>query len=359
LPPGYTSFLDSAWLWVDFFFVLSGFIMCYAYNKYFDKGVGWSNYKKYMGARFARVYPLYFITTIWSFIVCVLIVHYATSLDPFMAAIINPKALPACLLLIQSLHIYLTAPLNTPSWSLSAEWWAYMLFPFLVPFFVRLKTAGKLLTTLGMIGFYIVLRYVLGPLEPTFSPAPTINMIASFALLRCLAGFLTGMLLFTFYEHRSGFSIIKSDWFFAVCFFGVLAAMHFGVMDIIIVAFFPLILLSAAYNTTIVKRILDTYVLQRLGDWSFSIYLVHMPIISMLWLYGIKKDPSAFADFSKMVSQKPDYIQGLISLIIVLVLTLILAGLSYRFLEIPARNYFNKVFKTKRRQIDPVPLTPA
>ncbi|MDB5154990.1 MAG: hypothetical protein JWR54_3741, partial [Mucilaginibacter sp.] len=32
-------------------------------------------------------------------------------------------------------------------------------------------------------------------------------------------------------------------------------------------------------------------------------------------------------------------------------LTLIVAALVYRFVEVPARNYFNKAFKTKQRQI--------
>ncbi|MEO8862105.1 MAG: hypothetical protein ABI358_11815 [Ginsengibacter sp.] len=54
--------------------------------------------------------------------------------------------------------------------------------------------------------------------------------------------------------------------------------MHFGVVDIIIIAFFPFILLPAAYNNTELKRILDIRALQRLGDWSFSIYMVHIPI---------------------------------------------------------------------------------
>ena len=87
LPPGYTHFFDNAWLWVDFFFVLSGFVMCYAYAKYFNKGVTWDKYKKFIGARFARIYPLYFISTLIVFISTLFILHYATSISPFMGAI--------------------------------------------------------------------------------------------------------------------------------------------------------------------------------------------------------------------------------------------------------------------------------
>jgi len=330
--------------------------MCYAYSKHFSNGVNWPAYKKFVGARFARVYPLYFLTTMWAFVCCLLILHYAKRIDPFIAEVVNVKTLPGCLVLIQSLHIYPTPPLNTPSWSLSTEWWVYMLFPFMVPYFARLKTAGKLVTTLLIVAFYIFLRYVLGPYEHG-SPGPTINMIADFALLRCLAGFMLGMLLFTFYEHRSGYAIIKSDWFFALSFLGVLAAMHFGLMDIGIVAFFPFVLLAAAYNGTRVKRILDTRPLQRLGDWSFSIYMVHMPIMFMCFVYGVKKNPLVFASItpkpgSNAVAPPPEYWHGLRDCASVLVLTLIIAALMYRFVEIPARNYLNNAFKTKAKPVD-------
>ena len=39
-----------------------------------------------------------------------------------------------------------------------------------------------------MIGLFIFVRYFFGPLEAG-SSGPTFNMIASFALVRCLAGF--------------------------------------------------------------------------------------------------------------------------------------------------------------------------
>ncbi len=355
LPSGYTHFLDNGWLWVDFFFVLSGFIMCYAYSKYFNDGVKKEAYKKYIGARFARIYPLHFITTIWAFIVVLFIVHYASSLDPFLAQIFNPKALPVNLLLLHSMHIYFGPPLNTPSWSLSTEWWAYLLFPFVVPYFSRLKTVGKIITALLIICLYVVCRYVLGPLT-YFKPGPTLNIMADFGFIRCLAGFFTGMLLFTLYQHRTGYHIIKRDWFFVLAMLGLVAAMHFGAVDIAIVAFFPFMLLAAAYNQTSIKRFLDTRPLQRLGDWSFAIYMVHMPLIFMAFAWRVHHNPSLFASFIKYVTTKPDYPTGLAACLILVTLTLTIAALMYRFVEIPARNYFNRVFKTRHKVISETSL---
>jgi peptidoglycan/LPS O-acetylase OafA/YrhL len=350
MPPGYTKFLDNGWLWVDFFFILSGFIMCYAYGRYFYDGIEKNAYKKYIGARFARIYPLHFITTIWAFICVLFIVHFASGLDPFLQEVFNPKALPASIALVQSMHIYFTAPLNTPSWSLSTEWWAYVLFPLLVPYFARLKTPGKLITALLIIALYVACRYLLGPVT-YFKPGPTLNVMADYGFLRCLAGFFTGMLLFTLFQHRAGYPVIKRDWFFMISFLGVIAAMHFGLMDILIVCFFPFVLLSAAYNQTRVKRILDTKILQRLGDWSFAIYMVHMPLIFTSFAFSVHKNPALFSNFIKYVTTKPDYIFSAEACIVLLTLTLIIAALMHRFVEIPARNYFNRLFDTKHKVI--------
>ncbi len=175
------------------------------------------------------------------------------------------------------------------------------------------------------------------------------NVLTDFGFLRCLAGFLTGMLLYVFFEHRSGFALIKKDWFFFLSFFGVMVAMHFGVMDIIIIVFFPLIILSAAYNDGHVKRVLDSRILQRLGDWSFTIYLVHVPIILMFYVRDIYKNPKFMTD--PAVWTTPHYLHALMMCGLVITLTLVTSSLVYRFVEVPARNYFNRVFNTQQPKI--------
>ena len=64
VPPGYTSFVSGGWLWVDFFFVLSGFIISYVYGDSFKDSLTTDSYWKYIKARFARIYPIHFVTMI-------------------------------------------------------------------------------------------------------------------------------------------------------------------------------------------------------------------------------------------------------------------------------------------------------
>ncbi len=57
--------ISKLYLMVDFFFVLSGFIMCHVYGKWFSSSVDKSSFKKFTIARFARVYPLHFFTLLY------------------------------------------------------------------------------------------------------------------------------------------------------------------------------------------------------------------------------------------------------------------------------------------------------
>ena len=352
LPPGYTQFLENSPLWVDFFFILSGFILFHVYGRYFRRGVKGRLFKKYVGARFARVYPLYVFGTLWAFGCAVAIHSRVSALDWRFADMFNLKALGPCVLLIQSMHMgYASAPLNNPSWSLSTEWWVYMVFPFMVPYFARLKKRGRWLTGLAVIGFYLGLRYLEGQPLGCYGMPP--NMITDFGFLRCLAGFTAGMLLYTLYENRAGFSVMRRDWFFVLSFGGGLAALHFGIVHLLILAFFPLVLISAAYNQGAVKRFLDTRVLQRLGDWSFSIYMVHFPIIFSFYISDVRKDAGMFADLNTFFNRPPDYGRGLVMCLVIVALTIGVAALTFRYLEVPARNYFNRILRTDQPKINP------
>jgi peptidoglycan/LPS O-acetylase OafA/YrhL len=341
-------------MWVDFFFVLSGFILSYVYGKNFQGTVKGAAFKKYVGSRFARVYPLHLFTLLWALAATICIVRLSDGLDPFFAVIFNPKAFPSTLVLLQGMNLYITPPLNTPSWSLSTEWWVYMIFPFLVPVFSRLKLVGKLVAFAAITALFFSLMYLLGPIAQPFPTGqPHMNLVADYGFLRCLAGFLLGMLLLEIYQAKTGYRLFKQSWTFVVLFAGVVAAMHFGIHDLIIIGSFPLIILAAAYNDSSIKKLLDTRPLQRLGDWSFSIYMVHIPIVFTYYVYVVSENPKHFSDIMALMNQKPDYLTGWIMCGLWVAASLVVASLTYRFIEVPARNALNKRFATKTRKVVP------
>jgi len=352
MPPRYTNLVRSGWMWVDFPFMLSGFILSHVYARDFKQVITWSGYAHYLGARFARIYPLHLFTLLIAFIGSVIIVNIAAGLDPFFKAMFDPSTSIASLFLLQGMHLYRIAPLNTPSWSLSTEWWMYMIFPLLVPAFPSLKWHGKLVTLSLIAAFYLVLMYCIGPISGAFGGGrPTIDLVADFGFLRCAAGFLLGMLFYELYASRAAHAFLAKDLAFTALFFGVLIAMHLGIHELLTLAFFPFILIAAAYNETTIKRILDSRPLKNLGDWSYSIYMVHVPILYVFWITKLQSNPKMFADVMALLTQKPDYMRGLIGLCVFLPTTLVVAALTYRYIEIPSRNYLNALFNTKQRAV--------
>lgn len=223
-----------------------------------------------------------------------------------------------------------------------------MVFPFLVPYFARIKVSGKIITFIVIIGLYLAVKYLLGQSQGLFLEAlPNLTYLLTFGIFRCFAGFVLGMLLCEIYKAGSGYNMLKRSWCFAIIFVGTLIAMHFEIEELLLVLlFFPLIILTAAYNNTTVKRIFDTPILQRLGDWSFSIYMVHIPIAQTFIIFLVKNNPDMFAKFPPQ--RTSDFTLGLIYCTALVVLTLVTASLTYRYIEVPARNYFNKLFKSKQ-----------
>ena len=354
MPIDKPHFVTMGWLWVDFFFVLSGFILSYVYGDTFKSSITTGSYWKYIKARFARVYPLHFVTMIFCLICALIISYYANGLHPFFATMVDPISAIPSLFLVQSLGIYMSAPLNTPSWSLSTEWWMYMIFPLLAPFFYRIKFFGKLLTLIGIAGLFLFVKYYLGPVGLPFpGGSPSLNVVADFGFFRCMAGFLLVMVLFSFYEKSFAIEFFKQSWVFVVFFMGTLVVMHNGAEDILVIALFPFIILSAAYNITAIKKILDAPFLQRLGDWSFSIYMVHVPIIYVFWIFQMKANPTMWAEFPPKPADPSTFPMALLACVFVVLLTLLLAAFTYRFVEVPTRNYLNKRSKVKVMEAEP------
>lgn len=346
-PRDEAKFISNGWLWVDFFFILSGFIISYVYSDTFVQGLKSESYWKYVGARFARIYPLHLFTLIWSLVCSLAVLHYANNIHPFFRNIFNPEASLPSIFLIQSLHLYVTAPLNTPSWSLSTEWWVYLIFPLLVPIFASLKAHRKIVGFLMIGGFYVFIKFVVGPFGQPFPGSPNLNLVSDFGIIRCLAGFMMGMFIYQIFKTGDGSSLLKKSWCFTITFLVTLILLGSSVENLIFVLLlFPLIILTAAHNTTVIKSILDTPVLQHLGDWSFSIYMVHMPIIQTFVIFFMKENPRMYDTFPPQ--REINFTTGLFYCIILVALTLITAAITYRYVEVPARDYLNKLFKSKQ-----------
>jgi peptidoglycan/LPS O-acetylase OafA/YrhL len=120
----FTTFLAHGYLAVDLFFVLSGFVMALNYGHMFVSGWSAAAYRRFLGRRIARVYPLYLAGTIAA---CFLVL--AGCLEAPRSAPIG-LALALNVIMVQAWGF--VESLDGPGWSISAEWAAYLLFPALL-----------------------------------------------------------------------------------------------------------------------------------------------------------------------------------------------------------------------------------
>lgn len=118
------GFVAQGYLGVELFFVLSGFILCHVYLEAF--GTEKFKYGSFLWARLARVYPLHLATLIGVGVLALGATIAGFSID---GNIVSWASLPANLTMTHAWGLAPQAAWNHPSWSISAEWFAYLTFP--------------------------------------------------------------------------------------------------------------------------------------------------------------------------------------------------------------------------------------
>lgn len=116
--------VTRGYLGVEVFFVLSGFILSHVYLE--AAGQKRYSYGGFLWARIARVYPLHLVTLFGMVALGIAGTAAGLSID---GSLTDWRALPAHLTLTHAWGLAPTSAFNHPSWSISAEWFAYLTFP--------------------------------------------------------------------------------------------------------------------------------------------------------------------------------------------------------------------------------------
>lgn len=349
-----TLFVKKGYLLVDFFFVLSGFIMCHVYGRLFGDSVSRDGWWQFMKARFARIYPLHIFTLIWAILLFVGILWTNFPLDDREKAVYNLWAIPLHLVLAQAMGFLPGYTWNAPSWTISVEWWMYMGFPFLYGPLSRLTNWGRIAVSAGLLGLYVLLVYVWNGNPPYFPWPKSLNVPPLFggAFVRCALIFSLGMLFYGLFDRGWGRAWLANGYALLGFAGAMTLSMHFGWSDLITVATFPFIILSAAYGSSNVDSILITKPMQRLGDLSFSLYLTNEVIFDTGRLVrhamGLSPTPTGLP-----------YAEVWLWCFGWLMVVVMVSELTYRFVELPARNALNARFKHRQmvRTSEPEAIT--
>ncbi|MGB3510894.1 MAG: acyltransferase, partial [Microcoleaceae cyanobacterium] len=242
----YTKFFFNGYLWVDFFFILSGFIMAHVYLKDFSSAINRRNYRIYLFSRFARIYPLH-ILIIFLFIGLELTKGYSA-----FTGSQNLTALFSNIFLLQAFD-FNNPPWfggatywNQPSWSISAEWIAYLFLPLLLFLLSKIRKVTAVVVYLSaLFCLFFLVKLTYGHL----------NFIGVHSIIRCILESTLGIITYQVYNSKINRRHLKRDWIFILSLIGVFMVMHYNWNDVLIIPIFCLLILSASINNRVVAKI--------------------------------------------------------------------------------------------------------
>ena len=266
----YTHILKNAYVGVDFFFILSGFIMAHSYVTQITQKK--FSFLTFMKRRFARIYPVHFVT-LMAF--CGLgFLFFLLGIKPNIPEKYTLEAIPINLLLLQAWGLKAEGTFNTPSWSISAEWLAYLLFLPLILLLLKLnKILSLTLTIITMIAFYFI--------TPSITGTQMTGLAHHLGILRIIPEFFYGIAMYLFLSYK-----IPSQKISTALWVGGLIAMlfclHFGVLDLITIFLFGILIYALAARSCYGQHhILDNPVLIYGGQISYSMYMIHALIYTL------------------------------------------------------------------------------
>lgn len=350
---GSWGIVKHAYLFVDFFFVLSGFVITYAY---WDRIGSWQAAGTMLWRRLGRLWPLH-VVLLGAFVALELAMPVGAWLlglpraasgafDPSSTSLLS--AVPTNLLLLHGLGMHDRLTWNLPSWSISAEFWTYALFAALVVVTRSRTVIAAGLLALGAWGVIAV-----------FSPR-YIGVDYDLGFLRCVAGFLAGHLVYLGVRMRPCAMLLPTlcEALVVAAIWGFVVYAGHTPMELAAPLVFALAVWVFAHEAGGISRVLKAQPLANLGLFSYSIYMVHALIIVLVHrtlsaiehLSGVRL---TIRTGSGSASEVVVSIGGRWSTDLVLVLyaavVVGLAMLTWRYIEMPCQRLWNSRLDGGRR----------
>jgi peptidoglycan/LPS O-acetylase OafA/YrhL len=312
----------SAYLFVDFFFVLSGFVIAYSAEQGLDAG---GSRATFLRKRFARVWPLH--AAMLGVMIGQELVRQKLEGWSFPDARQPHDILPN-LALLHGLGFDTDLTWNWPSWSISVEMALYVIFALIfmaAPRRWRGWIAGAIVGA-AVTAIALFSRRYMGD-------------AATFGLARGAAGFFTGYLVQRLWRVMPLKTGTGGELATIALVLGFLSFSHETALSLAAPLVFGLVVWVFAGEGGAVSRLLKSPPGLKLGVWSYSIYLIHAPIIVSLHIaWRVLGLPGGMITKAVAAIGTPWAGDAIDAVLVVLVL--LIAPLTYRFIETPGRRLF-------------------
>jgi peptidoglycan/LPS O-acetylase OafA/YrhL len=308
---------------VDVFFVLSGLVLALNYAQRFaSPNLDWGMFREFLIRRFARIYPVHLATFLIVLMGFEFAVHTGHNFplqqnDDLWTAVCN-------LLLVHAWGMTKDVSWNIASWSISAEWFAYLfVFPFCVLVLRRLSVLGCLTVTL--VAWLLFLGFVF------FFQRGGLAFATTDGALRIIPEFIGGYSVYRMITQRS----LKISGNIAVA-MGLAAILIISYLPAAAVVFLlPAIMaLMIGLNAggVVVNAVFGNRPAIFLGEISYSIYMIHL-IVAVL-----------FDHFAWTLNVSATSMHATLIFIVEMLTTIGLSYLVYISIELPGRAMIAKKF---------------
>ena len=267
------------YLWVEFFFCLSGFILTHVYGARRQRLFTRAGYGEFLKARLIRLYPLHLVMLLT--VLAMVIVtrglgslgHYPSIFDLKYHQDVSVKGFLLSLVLMHGWNTMDRLTWNGVSWFVSVEWALCLLFPL----FLWLAN-GRLWR-----GFALIAAGVAGLVALDITSGAHIGLDITFhnGVLRGLSDFSVGVGMAVLYREWTPKDALP-DWGHSLIQLMVAGALFYALydtgwshtrMDIFTVLPMLALVLALAFDRGVVAGLLKTRVPQTLGNWSYAVYI--------------------------------------------------------------------------------------
>jgi peptidoglycan/LPS O-acetylase OafA/YrhL len=279
--PYWQPLVRNAWMFVDFFFVLSGFVIAHAYGNRLADGV---DIRSFVIRRFGRLWPLH-VTVLAALVLLELsrlaIAHWHPLAGERIAFTADRSVytLITNLFLVQSLGLHPYETWNGPAWSISTEFFTYLIFAAVC--FVAPRRAMRLIVSasLALAGVFVLARFSQFGMRETFT----------WALPRCVYGFFLGTLVYEAWRRGAskmiGGTAAETAAVVLVIAFVTFVPGH-AELEYLATPVFGIAVLVFAAGRGEISHLLTMRAPSALGRWSYSIYMVHT-LVLVLFFSGV------------------------------------------------------------------------
>lgn len=270
--------IGHGYLWVEFFFALSGFILTYVYGARALEFLRGRTHRDFLVARLSRLYPLHLAMLLYILAMMLIlnaIAHATGTVSIYQEQyhpVVTSQTFVANLFLVQAWNIFPYLSWNGASWFVSVEFLLCILFPI----YMVLSRGGWW----GALGLIVAGSGGLAILSITGKHG--LDITFHNGIFRGMSAFAIGVGLCVLYRQTKQWGDSLPEWALSLAQAAILVAMGFGTFDngwshtprdIYTVLPMLALIYVLAFDRGFAARFLQTKTLTKLGEWSYAIYM--------------------------------------------------------------------------------------